>query len=80
MKESQRWDREWKEMLGVLLRPERRKDEERRWEEVMPSGCQRLSTEQQVWEIWKALLLMLSGSGLCCDEDEDEEAWGDALL
>lgn len=46
----------------------------------MPSGCQPLSTEQQVWEIWKALLLMLSGSGLCWDEDEAEEACGDALL
>lgn len=49
-------------------------------EEAVPSGCQPLSTQQQVWEIWKALLLMLSGSGLCWDEDEAEEAWGDALL
>lgn len=78
MKES--WDRVWKEMFRVLLRPERRKGEGRRWDKVVPSGCQHLSTQQQVWRIWKALLLMLSGSGLCCDEDEAEEAWGDALL
>ncbi|GAA6111291.1 uncharacterized [Tachysurus ichikawai] len=69
-------------MFRVLLRPEGRKDEVRMGEEeeAVPSGCQPLSTQQQVWEIWKALLLMLSGSGLHWDEDEAEEAWGDTLL
>lgn len=67
-------------MFRALLRPEGRKDEARRGGGAVPSGCQPLSTQQQVWEIWKALLLMLSGSGLCWDEDEAEEAWGDTLL
>lgn len=64
----------------MLLKPERRRDEARRREEAVPSGCQRLSTEQKVWEIWKPFLLMLNGSGLSWNEDEAEEAWGEALL